>query len=141
MEAVIDASIIVKWYVIEEFRQQAMNLRDDYIKKKVSLLAPTVLIFEVINAIRYSKRDISKSTLENIGKSLMHYGIQLFMFDEELLTETIKLALDKDVTIYDAVYVSLAKIKKTDFYTADDRLIRKLGKNHEKFVKHIKDYK
>jgi len=140
MAAVIDASVAVKWYIIEEFREQAINLRDDFIKKKIKLLAPSILFFEVLNAIRYSKKDISKKTLNNIGKSILYYGIQLFMFDEDLITETIKLALEKDVTIYDAVYVALAEIKKVRLYTADDRLIKKLGKKYEKSVIHIKKY-
>ncbi|MHA1385376.1 MAG: type II toxin-antitoxin system VapC family toxin [Candidatus Helarchaeota archaeon] len=140
MAAVIDASVVVKWFIIEEFREQAINLRDDFIKKKIKLLAPSILFFEVLNAIRYSKKDISKKTLNNIGKSLLYYGIQLFMFDEDLITETIKLALEKDVTIYDAVYVALAEIKKVRLYTADDRLIKKLGKKYEKSVIHIKKY-
>ncbi|MHA1381352.1 MAG: type II toxin-antitoxin system VapC family toxin [Candidatus Helarchaeota archaeon] len=140
MEAVIDASVVVKWYIIEEYREQAINIRDDYIKKKIQLLAPCILFFEVLNAIRYSKKNISKKALDNIGKSLIYYGIQLLMFDEALISETVKLALEKDITIYDSVYVALAKIKKVKLYTADDRLINKLGKQYEKSVLHIEKY-
>ena len=140
MEIVVDASVVIKWFLKEEYRDQALNLRDDYIKNNLELTAPTILHFEVLNGIRYSKKEISSNLLENIGKSLLFYGIKLIPFDEKLLLETIKTTLENDITIYDAVYITLAKIKEINMYSADSRLIEKLKDPYKKYVKHIKFY-
>jgi len=140
MEIIIDANVVVKWFVIEEFKEQAISLRDDYINKKIELSGPAILPFEVLNAINYSKKGISKNELENIGKSLLYYGFRLFSLNEKLLSETVDIALKMNITIYDAVYVSLAKIRQTNLFTADSHLINKLDALTKNFVKHISAY-
>jgi len=45
----------------------------------------------------------------------------------------------KGITIYDASHVALAQILNVEFYTADERLIRKLCELN--FVKHIAQFK
>jgi predicted nucleic acid-binding protein len=140
MEIIIDANVVVKWFVVEEFKEQAISLRDDYINNKIELSAPVILPFEVLNAIFYSKKGISNIELENIGKSLLYYGIKLFPMNEKLLLETVDIALKMNITIYDAVYVSLAKIRNSNLFTADSHLINKLDDLTKTFVRHISTY-
>jgi len=138
MEIVADASVIVKWYLIEEYRDDALRIRDDYINGKITIIAPSIMPFEVLNAIRYSRRDIDQRTLENIGRSLILYGIKLFPMNMKLMEKTVEISLKYDVTIYDAAYVALAFIRDAILYTADKKLIQKV--KHEK-VKHLSEYK
>jgi predicted nucleic acid-binding protein len=140
MEVVVDASVVVKWFLIEEFREQAIRLRDDYIEGKIELISPAVMPFEVLNAIRYSSKGIKKDQLEGVGKSLLHYGIKQLLFNEERLQETTEIAIKDDITIYDAAYIALAKMKQTNLYTADKQLINKLSNANKSFVKHIDSY-
>lgn len=140
MEIIIDANVVVKWFLIEEFKEQAISLRDDYLNNKVELIGPVILPFEVLNAIFYSKKGISNIELENIGKSLLYYGIKLFPLNEKLLLETVDIALKMNITIYDAVYVSLAKIRNSNLFTADSHLINKLDDLTKTFVRHISTY-
>ena len=140
MEVVVDASVVVKWFLIEEFREQAIHLRDDYIEGKIELISPTILPFEVLNAIRYSSKGIKKDQLEGVGKSLLHYGIKLLSFNEERLLETTEIAREDDITIYDSAYIALAKMMQTNLYTADMQLINKLSDANKSFVKHIGSY-
>jgi len=140
MEIVVDTSVVVKWFLVEEFREQAVNLRDDYIEGKIDLVAPVILPFEVLNAVRYSQKGITKELLEGVGKSLLYYGIKQLSLNEAILLETIKIAIDDDITIYDAVYIALAKNLQTNLYTADMQLINTLSDHYKNFVKHIKIY-
>ncbi|RLF22545.1 MAG: PIN domain nuclease [Thermoprotei archaeon] len=138
---VVDASVVVKWYVIEDFRDQALALRDDYINGLFKLASPTLMPFEVINAVRYSRKDISPATLKAIMESLVKYGFELYELKGEYADLTIDTALENNITIYDASYVALAEYLNTTLYTADEKLIESLNKKHRKAVKHIKDYK
>ena len=40
---VVDASVIAKWYLKEEWREEALSLRRDYVEGKISLTAPAVM--------------------------------------------------------------------------------------------------
>jgi predicted nucleic acid-binding protein len=140
MEVVVDASVVVKWFLIEEFREQAIQLRDDYIKGKIELMSPAIMPFEVLNAIRYSSKGIKKDQLEGVGKSLLHYGIKYLSFNEERLLKTTEIAIEDDITIYDAAYIALAKMMQTNLYTADMQLIKKLDDTNKSFVRHIGSY-
>jgi len=140
MEVVVDASVVVKWFLIEEFREQAIHLRNDYIEGKTELISPAIMPFEVLNAIRYSSKRIKRDQLEGVGKSLLHYGIKLLSINEERLLETTEIAIEEDITIYDAAYVAIAKMMQTNLYTADMQLINKLSDASKSFVKHIGAY-
>ena len=137
---VVDASVIVKWYVIEDYRDQALALRDDYINGVFKLAAPALMPFEVINAIRYSRKDISPATLKAIMESLVKYGFKLYELKDEYADLTIDTALENNITIYDASYVALAAYLNTTLYTADQKLIENLNEKHRKIVRHIKNY-
>jgi predicted nucleic acid-binding protein len=55
---VVDASIVLKWQLDdEEYVTEALALRDAWIKKQaVRLLAPTLLIYEVVNGFSPSEK-------------------------------------------------------------------------------------
>ncbi len=55
-EAVVDASVVVKWFVREEYTGEPLRLRDAYVDGLVDLLAPYLLPMEVLNALKYSGR-------------------------------------------------------------------------------------
>ena len=50
---VVDASVVVKWFVPEKDTGKALKLRDLYIRGDVELLSPTLLYYEVSNALRH----------------------------------------------------------------------------------------
>jgi len=140
MEIVVDASVVVKWYLKEEFREEALNLRDDYILGRIKLIASVILPFEVLNAIRFSKRDIDNETLINVGESLLYYDISLVPITKDLLHESIKSCMINGITFYDATYVSLAKLRRSVLFTADQKLISRLNSEYKRYVMHIKEY-
>jgi len=52
-ELVVDASIIVKWFVKEERSNKSLKLRDQYIEGEIRLIAPELMIFDALNTLYY----------------------------------------------------------------------------------------
>jgi len=137
---VVDASVVAKWYLKERWRDNAINLRNDYVEGRIDLAAPSIMPFEVLNAIRYSRKDLKAEVLEGIAESLSLYGIKLYELKDEYAKKTARLSIEKNITIYDASYLALAIKLKTKLYTADEKLINKLDIEDRKYVKHISTY-
>ncbi|MGB9760740.1 MAG: hypothetical protein ACPLZG_13000 [Thermoproteota archaeon] len=55
------------------------------------------------------------------------------------ILKTVEVAFKNSVTICDASYISLAVVKNTYMYTADEKLIEKLKGVYVRYVKRIKD--
>ncbi len=137
---VVDASVVVKWYLNEEWREESILLRDDYIEGKIELIAPSIMPFEVLNAIRYSRRQIPIKTLEEIAESLSLYNIKLYNLTGDYAKNVSRISLEYNITIYDASYVALAIQEKTLLYTADNKLINMLEEGIQKYIRHITQY-
>jgi predicted nucleic acid-binding protein len=134
---VLDASVIAKWYLKEKYSEQAINLRDEYISGHITIAAPTLLEYEVLNALKYSGA-YSEQELTDIAHSLNKYGFEYWRL-EKLKSETIKIASRYDITIYDASYLALAILIKASFYTVDEELLSRI--TELEMAKHLKDAK
>jgi predicted nucleic acid-binding protein len=44
-KVVVDASVIVKWFLEEEFSEEALRLRNDYVRRVISIAVPSLLDF------------------------------------------------------------------------------------------------
>ena len=126
MEKIVaDASVIVKWFVDEVHSEKARELRDEYINGSVEILAPELMPYEVLNALKYTGL-FNLNELVMVAKSLSLYGFRLYSLVGELAEITAKLAVKNNITIYDASYVALAEKLKAKFYTSDEKLIEKV---------------
>ena len=120
-KVVVDASVVVKWFIEEKHSDKALELRDRYINLEIELLAPELLPYEVLNALRYSKLFTSQE-MKNIAQAINLYGFKLYPLIGELAELTIEVAYANNLTIYDASYLALAIKNKTMVYTADKKL-------------------
>ena len=50
---IVDTSVAVKWYVKEAMRDQALRVIDDFLSDRIDLQAPSLLLYELGNALRY----------------------------------------------------------------------------------------
>ncbi|RLE63376.1 MAG: hypothetical protein DRJ38_07670, partial [Thermoprotei archaeon] len=69
--------------------------------------------------------------------SLSSYGIELYSLRGELAQKTVEIAVKENITVYDAAYIALAQELNTIFYTADEKLIKKMGEEYSKIMFHI----
>ena len=132
---VVDDSVAAKWYLIEEYSDNAIKLRNDYVRGLVQIIVPSLLEYEVLNALRYSGV-YNLDELKKIGSSLNKYGFITYDLENDIKDLVIKLALKENITIYDASYIALALKFNTLLYTADQELVNKFPN----IAKHIKDY-
>jgi len=119
-EVVVDASVVVKWYIPERHHEQAQQLRDDYLDGLHALSAPALLPFEVVNALRYSGH-FDDEQLDDAAVTLPEYGIELVPFRD--IGPTTDVASELDITVYDASYLALASTTDGTVYTSDEALI------------------
>jgi len=90
---VVDASVCAKWYLDEEYSDRARLLRDEFVKGQIAITVPSLLFYETLNALRYSRA-----------------------FDEK------ELPVVAD-SLYDAAYVALSEHLRALFYTVDKKLL------------------
>ncbi len=134
---VIDASVVVKWYIPEQFHEQARTLRERYLPGQIDLVAPSLLPYEVLNALRYSGH-FEADALAEASRSLSAYGIEWVLFAE--LGEVAGIARRLDITGYDAAYVALARERAATVYTADETLLEDVAEQvAEERVEHLRE--
>ena len=121
---VTDASVIAKWFLEEVYSTNALLLRDNYIAGEIELASPCIMPFEVLNALRYSGI-YAKDALVTVVRSLDRYGIALWELKSEYGQRVAEVAMELDITIYDACYVALAEIANAKLVTADDEMATK----------------
>jgi predicted nucleic acid-binding protein len=135
-KVVLDASVVAKWYLKEKYSEQALKIRDDYISGRITIAVPSLLDYEVLNALKYSGV-YSEQELKDIARSLNKYSFEQWKFKDELKDEAVKIASKYNITIYDASYLALANLTKAPFYTTDEELLNKTAEL--KIARHLKD--
>ena len=136
-EIVIDASVVVKWFIEETDSKRARFLRDKFIDGKIELIVPPLLYFEVLNALKYSQL-FDPSELNDAGESLENYGFNVMIIKDETRKLMIKIAVDHEISIYDASYLGLSLGLGKIYITADEKIIKKLPSTLKKHVKNLK---
>lgn len=141
MSAVVDASTVLNWLLAEELSEHADALFTDSIRQREPLLAPPLLPAEVINAVFQRIRRRTITIAEAHAALGAFYRLPLdVQSPPDLYDRAFSFALTHNLTkTYDAVYVVLAQITGSDFWTADERLINSLG-SAAPWVRWLGDY-
>ena len=119
---VLDASVIVKWFVNEIDTDKAVELWNKHASDEVKIIVPSLIFLEVINSLRYKGN--SEETLIEINKTLWNSDLKIEPISEQLVQHAIILAKKYDLTIYDAIYVSLAQLHGCSLVTSDKELYK-----------------
>ncbi len=131
---VIDASVIVKWFIEEGGSDKAEDIRVAFIKKEIELICPLLLQFEVLNALKYSGL-FTKAELLVAAESIENYPFTLQVIKGEAQAKMVEIAVDHELSMYDAAYIALAITEKEVLVTADDKIGRKLPAGWKGVVK------
>lgn len=135
---VADASVIIKWFVNEQYTEHALALRQSYLDKRIDVACPQILPFEVLNALRYNP-EFGEEQLKIASNALHKYQLWLYPVLGELADKCIKNSFSFGISLYDSSYISLAEYLDAKLYTADDALLDKIGKLEH--VAHLSDLK
>lgn len=126
--SVLDASVVLKWFVNEADSGQALKLRDEFYAGKREIVVPDLLLFEIANALRYNP-SFSTNEIREVLDTLFGIGIEIIAPTLSLLGKTVELAEEFGLTCYDATYLALAEELGFEFITADERFYSKIDKS------------
>jgi len=114
--SVLDASVVLKWFVNEDDGEQALRLREEFYHGEREI-APDLLLYEVANALRYNP-DFTVEEIVQALRTLFDMGIWIITPTYALLSKVVELAKSLDITCYDATYLALAEELEFEFITA-----------------------
>ncbi|MBS7653109.1 MAG: type II toxin-antitoxin system VapC family toxin [Candidatus Bathyarchaeia archaeon] len=134
---VLDASAAVKWFIKEDEHPEMRELRDLFLEGRLEIHIPSLLYTEFSNALRYihglTSIDVVRAL--NALKDLQLKTIS----DLDLLQEAVEIAFDKDITVYDALYIALARAVSSKLITYDTKLLNRFSDNAVKASQILKE--
>ena len=120
---VVDASVVLKWQLRdEEHVLQAVAMKDDFlVKAKSRVIAPHLIIYEILNGIVTATRQkrIARDKATQAMTNLLSAAIDVKEISPQ---RTLELALQYDLAAYDAAYLALAESAGCELWTGDRTL-------------------
>ncbi len=136
---VIDSSVITKW--VNQSNEQNVEDADNILNKtflyEVELIAPELAKYELGNVLLKGKQ-LTLAEARITLNTLYSLPITFITESEELAKETYAIALDTNITYYDASFISLAKQYNATLVTDN---MKHQGKVKDINVVSLKDYK
>lgn len=135
---VIDASVAVKWVVMEADSHVAERL----LHEVETLHAPNILRPELANSLWSNlRRQTITPEQAFAGLSSVERSISRWHDIGDLLPRALTRAVRHDHPVYDFCYIALAQSLGEVLVTADKRLIRSVsGSEEARYVKPLSDY-
>jgi predicted nucleic acid-binding protein len=134
----VDASVVVR-YVLQPENEALQKLWKTWASKEVRLIAPSLLFYEVTNALYQHQRNklISAETIWQTLELTLDLPINLIT-EAKLHIRARELAIQYNLpATYEAHYLALAEWMNADLFTADTRLINSVKPFKLKWVKGI----
>jgi len=128
--AVLDASVILKWYLAdEEHGQKALDLLDDYVGKGLDLLAPSLLEYELTNGLVIAQRR-ARIREEKVLSAIEGFmDLEIPMRDlVDFYPQVLHYCRTYGRSVYDASYLALAETEEITLITADEGLYNAVKK-------------
>ena len=115
---VLDTSVAVAWYLPERFAGAARKWQRQLLENRVRLLVPSLHFWEIGNVLRtYVRRAELDSALAQEVYAL-HLDAPLEVVEPER-GDVLATALEMDATMYDAVFIALARRHGIPLLTAE----------------------
>ena len=126
-ELVLDTSVSIKFYLPEEWREEALALLAAVGESRVKLLVPSTVQPELFNALwqQHRRGMLSREEVGEYWGDFSVTSVDLYA-PEDLMPRAAQIALKTGVIIYDALFLALAEDAETLLVTADDRLLNAL---------------
>jgi predicted nucleic acid-binding protein len=121
---VVDASVVLKWFVPEIHSDAAVRL----LSSSHHFLSPDLLFVEVGNAIwkKIRRGELTADDGSRLVSDVSAVAVETVP-TRDLLIDAHALAVATGTTVYDALYLALAVRLNTELITADDKLRRVVG--------------
>lgn len=139
---VIDASVILKWYLAdEEYNPAALELLNAYISYEIEFIAPFLLEYEVLNGLLIAKKK-GRIEQEKVMMAVEGFlGLEIEQKDiSSFFPKAVYFSEAYNLSAYDASYLAVADKEGIEFVTADEHLFSKVKKDL-KWVEWLGDLK
>lgn len=117
MIRVLDASVLIKWFVDERGRDRALAILEEVVERPRRFAVPALIWYELSHVLpRVTKEfEVAYRNLEKV----MHLGIPCFSATPERCARAMRLAKRARLSGYDAHYLVLAEELKGRWVTFD----------------------
>jgi predicted nucleic acid-binding protein len=122
---VVDCSIAAKWVLPEPDRAPALGLFDRYASGEVLLIAPDILLAEFASLVakRHRRKQLSAEQAHQAFSLMVKCAPRLFDMRPRLF-RALELSVRYQLSLWDCVYLALAREHDCPVLTADRRLFR-----------------
>ena len=127
----VDASVALKWFLDEDYSGDARRLLEAFRDGDVSLSAPSVMQYEVGNALwvlAVRRSLIGREYAEEAYRRLLVLPVETVQLGPADLKEAFDRACELLLTLYDASYLVVAVKTGSQFVSADRELVERAGK-------------
>lgn len=139
MKAIVaDASVILKWVLPglnESDVEKALLLRDLAIDRRIAILVPSLMLFEIGNVLSIKEPQLA----EKMIKQIMSFDLHECVWTNDWLSKTLWLVNKFQVTFYDASYHALALVEGCSYITSDRQYLSKTSPAGSAI--HLRDWK
>ncbi|MCX5845423.1 MAG: type II toxin-antitoxin system VapC family toxin [Deltaproteobacteria bacterium] len=133
MNLVIDASVVIKVYIPEILSDKSEEVMSRVADGELMLWAPDLLYPETGNILWRKQRlhELTPAEVEEIVDAITYLPIRIEQ-SRPVMPLAVSIAMHSGITVYDAMYVAVARIYETRMITADRKLVDALEKTEFK---------
>lgn len=136
MNLVIDASVVIKFYIPEILSDNSEDVISRAASSELMLWAPDLLYPETGNILwkKHRLHELTSAEVEAIVDAITSLPIRIEQ-SKQIMPVAVSIAVHSGITVYDAMYIAVAKIYETRMITADRKLVEALAKtDFKKYV-------
>lgn len=132
---VIDASVAVKWFVVEPYSVEARQILTAYEAGNISLHAPDILIAEFANTI-WKKQLFQQLAPDDATEILRAFDGLGFVFTPSriLVRDAYSQAIELKRSVYDSLYLASSAQEQAELVTADEKFFNAVHSSHPQIV-------
>jgi len=123
-EIVVDSSVIAALVTPEQYSNWASKKLSEY----NDFHALDLNYYEVANAIKYKKSDRfdAKDTLKAFNQAIEILDLYAIHNFSEVINDALAIAIELNITVYDAAFLALAQKLNAKLLTLDQKLVKKI---------------
>lgn len=118
----VDASFVLSYLLPDEHNEEVSTLFLLFAQQKVRFLSSPLLPLEVLNTLKVAilRGRVTKAIAKELAAVFKSYEIRTLSIEN--YSAVFELAIEKDITVYDASYLHLALVNNLPLLTLDDNL-------------------
>ncbi len=122
---VLDASVMLKWFLVEVDSEKAIALRNQYLRNEFEIVIPDLLFYEIASALRF-KKSVNVDETYLILTTFFDFNMKVVTPSLNLFQKSIPISQDFEVSLYDSTYLALAIELDCYLITADEKFYKKI---------------